>query len=139
VRELLELHVDSMRADSPPGHSFALDLAELQAPGVTVWSAWDGTALAGIAALKHLDDNTGELKSMRTATTHLRRGVAAALLGHIIAAARRRGLQRLSLETGSGPAFDAALSLYRKSGFVQGEAFASYVGTAFNQFYHLQL
>lgn len=139
VCALLNLHLGGMRKDSPPGHSFALDLSELKAPDVTVWSAWNGPVLAGIAALKQLRDNTGEVKSMRTAPTQLRKGVAAALLVHIIEVARMRQLNRLSLETGSGPAFEAALSLYRSHGFVQGAAFADYVGSEFNQFMHLNL
>lgn len=139
VRELLEMHVGGMRDDSPPGLSFALDLSGLRQSNVTVWSAWDGNELAGIAALKQLDDDAGELKSMRTAPAYLRQGVAAALLAHIVEVARQRRLRRLSLETGTGAAFAAAVSLYRKAGFVRGEAFADYVETEFNHFYHLSL
>ena len=139
TRALLTLHLAGMHANSPAGHVFALDLSGLQAPGVTVWSAWDGEAIAGIGALKLLDDGGGEVKSMRTHPDHLRRGVAAALLEHIIAAARSAGCRRLSLETGSGPSFDAALALYRRRGFANGEAFGDYVGSDFNQFLHLPL
>jgi putative acetyltransferase len=103
VRALLALHLGGMHENSPPSHVFALDLSGLQAPNVTVWSAWDGPALAGIGALKEPGDGTGELKSMRTDPRHLRKGVATALLEHIIAEAHRRGMRRLSLETGSGP------------------------------------
>ena len=77
------------------------------------------------------------MKSMRTHPDHLRKGVAAALLDHLIAEARRRGLRRLSLETGSGPAFDPALALYRKRGFVDGEAFGDYEKSAFESFSQL--
>lgn len=136
---LLALHLAGMHANSPAGHVFALDLSGLKAPGVTVWSAWDGDAIAGIGALKLLGDGTGEVKSMRTHPDHLRRGVAAALLEHIIAATRSAGCRRLSLETGSGPSFDAALALYRRRGFTNGEAFGDYVGSEFNQFLHLPL
>ena len=139
ARELLKMHLAGMHQNSPPGHVFALDLSGLRAPNVTVWSAWDGHTLAGIAALKELGDGTGELKSMRTHPKHLRKGVATALLEHIIGEARRRGLRRLSLETGSGPAFEAALALYRKHGFRDGEAFAEYRRSDFNQFLHLTL
>jgi putative acetyltransferase len=139
TRRLLALHLAGMHESSPPGHVFALDLSGLQAPNVTVWSAWDGSALAGIAALRELADGTGELKSMRTHPDHLRKGVATALLEHIIGEARRRGLRRISLETGSGPAFEPALALYRKRGFVDGEAFAEYRRSEFNQFLHLAL
>lgn len=136
---LLALHLAGMHANSPPGHVFALDLFGLKAPDVTVWSVWDEGALAGMGALKELGDGTGELKSMRTDPHHLRKGVAAALLEHIIDEARRRGLRRLSLETGRGPAFEPALALYRKRGFVEGEAFADYVGSEFSRFFHLAL
>jgi putative acetyltransferase len=139
TRALLTLHLGGMRENSPPGHSFALDLSGLQAPNVTVWSAWDGPALAGIAALKDLGDASGELKSMRTDPQHLRRGVGAALLEHVIGEARRRGLRRLSLETGSGPAFEPALALYRKRGFIAGAAFADYCPSEFSQYLHLAL
>jgi putative acetyltransferase len=81
----------------------------------------------------------GQVKSMRTHPDHLRQGVAAALLAHRIGQAQRRGLWRLSLETGSGPAFEPALALYRKRGFVNGEAFADYARSDFNQFPHLPL
>lgn len=139
VRSLLALHLAGMHASSPPGSVFALDLSGLKAPEVTVWTAWRGGELAGIGALKVLGDGRGEIKSMRTHPDHLRSGVAAALLEHIVAAARDRGMIRLSLETGSGPAFEPALALYRKRGFVDGEAFADYERSAFNQFLHLRL
>jgi putative acetyltransferase len=139
TRELLRLHLQGMHANSPPGHVFALDLSGLQAPEVTVWSAWKGDEICGIGALKQLDAGSGEIKSMRTHPRYLRQGVGAALLERIIEEAGRRNLRRLSLETGSGPAFEPALGLYRKRGFVDGEAFADYVRSEFNQFLHLRL
>ncbi|WP_410001646.1 GNAT family N-acetyltransferase [Sphingosinicella rhizophila] len=139
VRALLALHLAAMHANSPPGHIFALDLSGLRAPEVMVWTAWFGDDLAGIGALKLLGGDAGEIKSMRTDPGHLRKGVAAALLDHIIAEARGRGLARLSLETGSGPAFEPALGLYRARGFADGDPFAHYVRSDFNQFLHLTL
>lgn len=138
-RELVRLHLEAMHANSPPGSVFALDLPRLKAPGVTFWTAWSGASIAGMGALKDLGDGTGEVKSMRTHPAFLRRGVGAALLEHIIGVARARGMKRLSLETGSGPAFEPALNLYRRRGFVDGEAFAQYERSAFNQFLHLSL
>jgi putative acetyltransferase len=76
---------------------------------------------------------------MRTAAAHLRKGVGACVLAHLVALARRRGYLRLSLETGSGPAFEPALALYRRFGFVPGAAFGDYAPTAFNRFLHLEL
>lgn len=128
-----------MHANSPAGSVFALDLTGLQAPAVTVWTLWVVDAVAGIAALKDLGNGTGEIKSMRTHPNFLRRGFAAALLDHIVTVARARGMRRLSLETGSGPAFEPALTLYRGRGFVEGAAFADYEKSTFNQFMHLSL
>jgi putative acetyltransferase len=136
---LLALHLAGMHANSPPGSVYALDLSALKAPGVTVWSVWEGAEVVGIGALKELGNGSGEVKSMRTHPDHLRRGVAALLLDHIVAEAKARGLTRLSLETGNGPAFEPALALYRKHGFVDGAAFSDYQPSAFNQFLHLQL
>ena len=136
---LLRLHLSGMADSSPPGHCFALDVSGLKAPGVTLYSAWEGEALAGIGALKTLRDGTGEIKSMRTHPDHLRKGVAAAILEHIIAEARRRELPRLSLETGSGAAFEPALELYRRRGFQSCGAFGDYVASDFNQFMRLEL
>jgi putative acetyltransferase len=139
IAALLEYHLSDMHANSPPGSVFAFDIDRLRAPDVTFWSAWTGDEIMGCGALKDQGDGAGEIKSMRTAPVHLRKGVAAALLDHVIKTARQRGLRRLSLETGSGPAFDPALALYRRRGFVDGEAFGDYVRTKFNQFLHLDL
>jgi len=139
TRNLLALHLAGMHASSPPGHVFALDLSGLQSPDITVWTAWRGNDIAAVGALKELGGSRGELKSMRTHPAHLRQGAAAFLLDHMIAEARRRGLQRLSLETGSGPAFEPAIALYRSRGFTDGDPFADYVPSDFNQFLHLDL
>jgi putative acetyltransferase len=140
VIDLIRLHLEGMHANSPPGHVFALDLSGLDRPDVALIVAWsaDGQA-AGMGALKRLDEHIGELKSMRTHPAFLRQGVGAALLEHLISLARAQGLSQLSLETGSGPAFEPALVLYRRRGFVDGEAFGDYVRSDFNQFLHLSL
>jgi len=98
-----------------------------------------GDLIAGIGALKMLDNVTGEVKSMRTHPAFLRMGAAAVILERIIETARSRGAKQLSLETGSGPAFEPALALYRRRGFVHGEAFSDYERNAFSQFLHLNL
>ena len=139
TRALLALHLAGMQANTPPEHVFALDLSGLQRPEITVWTVWEGDEVMGVGALKDLGDGTGELKSMRTDPRHLRRGVAAAMLDHLIAEGRRRGYRRLSLETGRGEAFEPALALYRKAGFANGEMFSDYEGSAFSQFLHLDL
>lgn len=139
TRALLALHLAGMHANSPAGQVFALDLSGLQTPDVTVWTAWDGESIAGVGALKLLGGGEAEIKSMRTHPDHLRKGVAAALLDHIIAAAMAAGVSRLHLETGSGAAFEPAIALYRRRGFGDGEAFADYEKSGFNQFLTLAL
>lgn len=139
TRALVALHVAGMHDNSPPEQVFALDLSGLQTPDITVWSVWQGEKIAGIGALKMLADGGGELKSMRTHPDYLRQGVAARLLEHILVHARQRGVTRVSLETGTGAAFEPALALYRRYGFVNGEAFADYTASEFNQFLHLSL
>jgi putative acetyltransferase len=139
VRALLALHLAEARTNTPAEFSFALDLSGLQAPNIIVFTAWAGPSLAGVGALKTLGDGSGEVKSMRTAPAHLRQGVGGAILDRIIAEARRRGLTRLSLETGTVPSYVPALALYRHRGFVDGEAFGDYQPSAYNRFLHLDL
>ena len=139
ARDLVRLHLEGMHAHSPPGSVFALDFSGLTDPKVSVWSAWHADRIAGIGALKDLGARAGELKSMRAHPDFLRRGVAAALLEHLIGIARSRGMTRLSLETGSGAYFEPALSLYRRRGFIDGAEFADYQRSTFNQFLHLTL
>jgi putative acetyltransferase len=139
IQSLLELHVERMREHSPPGSVHALDLARLQTSDITMFTAWDGETLLGCGALREINPQQGEIKSMRTADAHLGKGVGAQILKHIISIARTRGYRRLSLETGSGPAFEPALTLYSTRGFTYGEAFGGYEATSFNQFLHLEL
>lgn len=139
VQDLVALHQRAMVAGSPPGLSFALDLSGLQRPDVMVWAAHVGERVAAIGAFKRIDAGAGEVKSMRTHPDFLRQGIAAALLETIIGHARAQGVRVLSLETGTGPAFEPALALYRKRGFINGPAFGYYVLTDFNQCLHLAL
>ncbi len=126
VAALLREHLACMAQVSPPESRHALDLNQLRQPGITFWTAWTGPQLAGCGALKEIDATHGEVKSMRTAKTHLRQGVATTLLRHIIGEAKRRGYRRLSLETGSMPYFAPARSLYRNAGFRECAAFEGY-------------
>ena len=139
IQSLIVTHLAGMRASSPPGSVFALDLSGLQGQDITTYTAWRGKRLAGMGALRRIDSRVGEVKSMRTHADFLRQGVAQALLEHILQEARALGLHRISLETGRGPAFEPALSLYRNRGFRPGEAFGDYAPSAFNQFLHLEL
>ena len=126
VIALLGEHLQGMADHSPPESIHALDVDGLRAPDISFWTMRDGDVVVGCIALKQLDDRHGEIKSMRTASAHLRKGVGAALLEHLLAEARRRGYERLSLETGSGPGFEAAHALYRKFGFEYCGPFGNY-------------
>ena len=127
VIELLRVHLASSRANTAPGSAHALDLTGLQAPGISFWTIWDGEMLLGCGALKRLAADHGEVKSMHTAQAVRRKGIASAMLGHIIASARARGMARLSLETGSWDHFLPARALYARHGFVECGPFADYV------------
>ncbi len=131
---LLQAHRASMFEESPPESVHALDLDALRQPDIRLWSAWQGDRLAGCGALKQLERAAGEVKSMRTAAGHLRQGVAARLLEHIIAVACERGYAKLYLETGTTPAFLPAQALYRRYGFVECGPFAAYVLDPFSVF-----
>lgn len=127
ARVLLEAHVRSLRSISPPGSAHALDLDGLRRPEISFWTAWSGPCLVGCGALKELDPRHGEVKSMRTVAAHLRRGVARAMLVHLIDEARRRGYARLSLETGAQAEFEPARRLYESFGFDYCLPFDAYV------------
>jgi putative acetyltransferase len=135
VAALIALHTREARASTPRENAHALDAAALADPRVTFFTARDNDGtLAGMAALAEVAPGHWEVKSMRTAPTHLRQGVARALLAHLLAEARARGAARVSLETGSAPMFDAANRLYEAAGFVDGPAFGGYPESAHNRF-----
>ena len=136
---LLQEHLDGMFANSPPESVHSLDLERLRLPEITFWSAWEGDALAGCGALKELDPRQGEVKSIRTRQGYLRKGIGATLLETIIRTTRVRAYERLSLETGSGPAFDAAHGFYRRHGFEECGPFGAYTDDPFSRFFTLRL
>ena len=139
IRALLETHFAGMLASSPPESCHFLDFDGLNAPDVTFWSIWDGDALAGCGALKELTPEHGEVKSMRTHADHLRKGVGAKMLTHIISQARDRGYHRLSLETGSSADFAPALALYEAHGFEYCAPCGDYVEDPFSRFMTLAI
>lgn len=134
VRALIARHLRGMHEASPPGSVHAFDVDALRQPGVTFWSAWVGDALAACGALKLLDGQRGELKSMRVADPFLGQGVGRAMLEHLLAEARARGLTTLWLETGSTAPFLPALRLYESAGFVRCGPFDGYVEDPFSIF-----
>lgn len=139
VIDLLREHLQGVALHSPPESIHALDVDALRHPEISFWTAWEEGELLGCGALKQLDAQQAEVKSMRTAARHLRKGVAAALLQHIVDEARQRGCRRLFLETGSTAAFVPAHRLYASFGFVRCEPFADYVADPYSVFMSREL
>jgi putative acetyltransferase len=134
IASFLAEHVEQMRAITPVESKYALDLDGLRIPEIMFWTVWDEGTLVGCGALKWLDVDHAEVKSMRTATTRRRSGVASLLLTHLISEATRMGFSRLSLETGSAEFFEPARKLYGKFGFEYCGPFADYAPSPHNVF-----
>jgi putative acetyltransferase len=126
IAEFLREHISEMKSVSPPESKHALDLEGLKHPDISFWTVWDGDCLVGCGAIKALDADHAEIKSMRTKASYRGQGVASMLLRHILATAQSRGYQRISLETGSMPFFNPARHLYARNGFHYCEPFATY-------------
>jgi len=139
ISRLLKEHLQNMYLNSPPESVHALGIEALRKPDITFWTAWQDSELMGCGALKELNPTHGEIKSMRTVSAHLRKGVAAALLTHILEEARKRSYRRLSLETGSMEVFAPARNLYTRFGFKFCSPFADYVEDPFSVFMTVEL
>ncbi len=126
IAAFLQEHLDDMALHSPPESRHALDLERLRVPEITFWSVWHEGELVGCGALKELAPCHGEIKSMRTANAHRGKGIAASLLRHMLAEAKRRAYERVSLETGSMAVFAPARALYARHGFDYCAPFADY-------------
>ena len=139
VHALLEEHLSHMHELSPPEQVFALDLNKLRAPGITFWTVWDAGLLLGCGALKELTAEHGEVKSMRTPKALRGRGAGHAVMARIVAVAKERGYNTLSLETGSHADFEPAQKLYQSFGFVNSGPFGSYPANPHSVFMALSL
>lgn len=132
VLDLLQLHLNEMHQWSPACKVHAMPAERLRAEDVTFFSVWDSDRLAAVGALKDLGDGRGELKSMRAAPAYRGKGAGRAMLDHLIAEARGRGMVWLGLETGNTAPFDAARTLYARNGFAQCPAFGDYISDEFS-------
>ena len=137
--ELIQIHLAGMAENSPPESIHALNVAKLKQPNITFYSAWEGDELLGCGALKELTATHGEIKSMRTAEKHVRKGVARAILQHLLNEAKTRGYTKVSLETGSMDAFLPARRLYETFGFTYCEPFDQYTDDPNSKFMTLDL
>ncbi len=139
IQQFLREHLEDMVQNSPPESMHALSVEELRKTDITFWSVWNNNELLGCGALKELNPQHGEIKSMRTASAHRGKGVATKLLSHILEEAKRRNYNRVSLETGSMDAFSSAHNLYSKFGFKKCGPFADYVEDPNSVFMSLEL
>jgi putative acetyltransferase len=126
IAEFIEEHIQEIKAISPPESKHALNLEGLRKPEITFWTVWDGSNLIGCGAIKKLDSNHAEIKSMRIGIAQRQQGIASMLLQHILNEAKLKGYRRISLETGSMSFFEPARSLYRKYGFKNCAPFSTY-------------
>ena len=134
IAALLRLHLDEMHAWSPPCSVHALPIERLRAPDVTFYSAWDGARLAACGAIKHLDPDHAELKSMRAHPDYRGRGAGRAVRDHLLKVAQQRGYRRVSLETGAPAEFEPARALYRANGFAECGPFGDYAEDPYSVF-----
>lgn len=139
IHQLLEEHLANMYELSPPESVHALDLSKLKRPEIAFWTIWEGDTLMGCGALKDMGNGEGEIKSMRTPKALRGRGAGRAMLKHILAEARARGMQQLWLETGSQDAFEPARQLYASEGFTFCGPFADYTDDPNSMFMTLSL
>jgi putative acetyltransferase len=134
TQALVRHHLAGMHADSPPESVHALDIDKLRGPDIAFWSAWDGDAIVCMGALKRMDAERGELKSMRVADAYLGKGAGRAMLDHLMTEARASGLTSLWLETGSPASFVPAIRLYESAGFTRCGPFEGYTDDPFSIF-----
>lgn len=139
VKELLKTHLDFCREVTPADHSFALDLDKFKEPSISLFGARENGVLLGIGALKDLGNGEAELKSMNTLRAERGKGVGSAMVRHLLAKAKEEGFNRVNLETGSHPPYEAARKLYTKLGFHPSEPFADYIPSDFNTFMSIDI
>ena len=126
VHKLLIKHFIELRSVSPEGSAHVLDIAGLKDPSIKFWSLWEENNLVGSGALKFLDKEHGEFKSIRVSDKFKSKGNGSKVINHLINEAKNLNIKRLSLETGAGEFFSAARKLFNKCGFVTCEPFAHY-------------
>ena len=126
VHELLIMHFIELRSVSPEGSTHVLDIAGLKDPSIKFWSLWEGDDLMGSGALKFLDKEHGEFKSIRVGDKFRGKGNGSKVINHLINEAKKLNIKKLSLETGSGKFFVPARKLFVKCGFKVCEPFSNY-------------
>jgi len=126
VNDLLIKHFKELKSVSPEGSAHVLDISGLKDPSIKFWSIWEENTLIGCGALKFLDENHGEFKSIRVIDDFRKKGYGFKIINHLIEEAKKLNVKRLSLETGSGNFFLPARKLFQKVGFEKCSPFAHY-------------
>ena len=139
VNELLTKHFVELRSVSPPGSTHVLDIPGLKDPTIKFWSLWDSDNLVGCGALKLLEKDHGEFKSIRVADKYRKNGMGEKIISHLIDQAKQIGIKKLSIETGSGDFFGPARKLFKKFGFKECEPFAHYKEDPNSCYYSLNI
>ncbi len=139
VNELLKKHFVELRSVSPEGSAHVLDIQGLKDPSIKFWSLWEDDKLIGCGALKFLERNHGEFKSIRVANEFRKKGVGSRIINHLIEDAKKLKITKLSIETGAGEFFLPARNLFSKFGFKDCPPFAHYKKDPNSCYYTLDL
>ena len=139
VNELLNKHFIELRSVSPEGSTHVLDIDGLKDKSIKFWSLWDNNELIGCGALKFLEKNHGEFKSIRVADKFRKNGMGEKIISHLIDQAKQIGIKKLSTETGAGEFFAPARKLFKKFGFKKCKPFAHYKEDPNSCYYNLKI
>ena len=139
VNDLLKKHFIELRSVSPAGSTHVLDIDGLKDPSIKFWSLWENNKLVGCGALKFLEKNHGEFKSIRVADEFKKKGIGERIINHLIEEAKKLKISKLSIETGSGDFFLPARKLFSKFGFKKSSPFAHYKEDPNSCYYTLNL
>ena len=126
VHELLIKHFIELRAASPEGSAHVLDIPGLKVSSIKFWRLWKDDMLMGCGALKFLDKEHGEFKSIRIHNDFRNQGNGINVINHLVNEAKKLNINRLSIETGAGDFFMPARKLFKKCGFEKCKPFAHY-------------
>ena len=139
VNDLLKKHFIELRSVSPAGSTHVLDIDGLKDPSIKFWSLWENNKLIGCGALKFLEKNHGEFKSIRVADEFRKKGIGERIIENLIEEAKKLEISKLSIETGAGEFFLPARNLFSKFGFKLCPPFAHYKEDHHSCYYTLNL
>ena len=139
VNNLLKKHFIELRSVSPAGSTHVLDIDGLKDPSIKFWSLWESNILVGCGALKFLEKNHGEFKSIRVADEFKKKGAGERIINHLIEEAKKLKISKLSIETGAGDFFLPARNLFSKFGFKKCPPFAHYKDDPNSCYYTLDI